>query len=48
MDFSKDPFTQKVTGSGQLQPVLEHAFVGIVTLITSPYVKVGCNYSNKL
>ena len=43
MDFSKDPFTQKVTGSGQLHPVLEHVFVGLMTLTTSPYVKVGCN-----
>ena len=43
MDFSKDQFTQKVAGSGGLQPVLEHALVGIVELITNPYAKVGCN-----
>ena len=43
MDFPKDPFTLKLTGSGQLHPVLEHAFDGVKTLTTNPYVKVGCN-----
>ena len=42
MDFSKDPFTQKVAGSGGLQPVLEHVFVGMSKLVTNPYAKVSC------
>ena len=44
MEFSKDPFTRKVTGNGELQPVLEHIFVGLLKLTTYPYAKVGCDY----
>ena len=43
MDFSKDTFTQKVAGSGGLQPVVEHVLGGIIELYTNPYAKVGCN-----
>ena len=43
MDFSKDPFTQEVTGSGGLQLVLEHIAAGMMELVTRPFVKVGRN-----
>ena len=43
MDFSKDPFTQKVTGSGGLQLVVDNSFAGVLELIANPYFKVGFN-----
>ena len=42
-DFSKDPFTQKVAGSGGLQPVLENSLAGVLELFTNPFAKVGQN-----
>ena len=41
MDFCKDPFTQKVAGSGGLQPVLDNAFAGILELFANPHAKVS-------